>query len=188
MLAAVVTYLEMRAPPPPPAQPAKSPFRLSLWQKPDPQAYRALFRRVGAPWLWFSRLVISDGALAATIHDPQVQVHAVTSRSGAELGLVELDFRQPGECELAFFGLIPEMTGRGHGKWLMEHAISLAWKQDIGRFWVHTCTLDHPAALDFYRAQGFQPYARAVETFADPRLAGILPEDIRPDLPLIRQT
>src|SRR3546814_3881183 len=96
---------------------------------------------------------MDDDALTAIIHHPDVHVHAVTNRSGTELGLLELDFREVGECELAFFGLVPEMTGRGHGKWLMQRALSLAWTDNIRRVHVHTCTLDHPAALDFYRSE-----------------------------------
>jgi hypothetical protein len=51
---------------------------------------------------------------------------------------------------------------------------------------VHTCTLDHPSALGFYRAQGFTPFARAVETFADPRLSGHLAESAAPHVPIIK--
>jgi len=67
----------------------------------------------------------------------------------------------------------------------MAQALALGWRKDVSRLWVHTCTLDHPSALGFYRAQGFVPFARAVETFADPRLAGILPPDAAPQIPLI---
>ena len=51
--------------------------------------------------------------------------------------------------------------------------------------WVHTCTLDHPGALGFYRRNGFTPFARAIETFADPRLIDVLPRDTAPQTPLI---
>jgi len=50
---------------------------------------------------------------------------------------------------------------------------------------VHTCTLDHPAALSAYRRAGFEPYRRAIEHFPDPRLIGILPRDCAPQIPLI---
>jgi hypothetical protein len=55
----------------------------------------------------------------------------------------------------------------------------------IRRVHVHTCTLDHPAALGAYRRAGFTAYKRAVETFRDPRLLGILPADCAPQVPLI---
>ena len=61
-LATVVTTLEMRERPRPRPLPA-SPLRLSRWTAPAPDAYRTLFRRVGARWLWFSRLVMSDADL-----------------------------------------------------------------------------------------------------------------------------
>ena len=183
-LAAVVTSLEMRERPKPRPLPA-SPLRLVAWRDSAPDAYRTLFRRVGAPWLWFSRLMLDDAALTAIIRDPRVDLYAVGDRSGVEIGMLELDFRTKGECEIAFFGLVPELTGKGHGDWLMAQALAIGWRKDVQRMWVHTCTLDHPGALGFYRRNGFTPFARAVETFADPRLIGILPRDAAPHIPLI---
>ena len=183
-IATIVTYLEMTAPPRPQPAPA-SALQLLRWPAPEPDRYRALFRRVGAPWLWFSRLVMSEAELRTIIGDPAVEIFAVTDRAGIEIGMLELDFRVAGEAELAFFGLVPELTGKGHGRWLMARALGLAWRKGIGRVWVHSCTLDHPAALGFYRRQGFAPYAAAVETFADPRLAGVLPREAAPHVPLL---
>lgn len=183
-VATIVTHLEMRERPrPAPIPPA--PLRLVPWKAPDPDAYRALFRRVGEPWLWFSRLVMPEAELVAIIRDPAVEVYAVTDPRGVEVGLLELDLRTPAECELSFFGLIPALTGKGLGQWLMAQARALAWRPGIERFWVHTCTLDSPAALGFYIKAGFTPFAREVETFADPRLAGVLPRDAAPHVPLL---
>lgn len=183
-LAAVVTSLEMRERPKPRPLPA-SPLRLLPWRDPVPETYRTLFRRVGAPWLWFSRLMLDDAALSAIIRDPEVDLYAVVDRGGIEIGMLELDFRTPNECEIAFFGLVPELTGKSHGDWLMAQALALGWRSPVTRMWVHTCTLDHPGALGFYRRHGFTPFARAVETFADPRLIGVLPRDAAPQTPLI---
>lgn len=183
-LAAIVTSLEMTKRPAPPP-PIRAPFRLDRWETPDLGRYRALYREVGAPWLWFSRLAMTDAELAAILHDPKVALHVPSRRDGTPVGILELDFRVAGECELAFFGLVPGMTGRGIGAWLMAHALRLAWNgEGVDRVWVHTCTLDHPAALGFYVRHGFRPFARAVETFADPRLAGLLPRDCAAGVPL----
>jgi len=184
MVATVVTYLEMRDRPRPAPVPT-APLRLVPWKTPDLDAYRTLFRRVGAPWLWFSRLVMHDSDLAAILHDPAVEVYAVTDPRGTEVGLLELDFRAMPDCELSFLGLVPELTGKGLGQWLMAQAKSLAWRKGVERFWVHSCTLDSPAALRFYLRSGFVAYARAVETFPDPRLAGVLPRDAAPHVPLL---
>jgi len=183
-IAAVVTSLEMKTPPRPRPLPQSS-LRLMRWEKPATEKYRTLFRRVGTPWLWFSRLIIAESDLLAIIHDPSVEIYAAIDREGIEVGMLELDFREPGQCELSFFGLIPELAGKGHGHWLMAQALALGWRAGIGRVWVHTCTLDHPAALGFYRKSGFTPFARSIETFADPRLAGHLPREAAPHVPLL---
>ncbi len=181
-IAAVVTYLEMTAPPTNPVPTAT--LRLSRVVEPSTDHYRALFRKVGAPWLWFSRLVMPDDKLEALITAPGIELFEVAAVE-AVVGMVELDFRTEGECELAFIGLVPQLAGQGHGRWLLARALQLAWRDGVRRVHVHTCTLDHPAALRAYQRAGFTAYKRAVERFPDPRLLGILPRDCAPHIPLI---
>ena len=181
-LAAVVTYLEMRAP----AEPVVPSSSLSLRrvEVPQPEHYRELFRLIGAPWLWFSRLIMDDSHLASIIQHPKVELHSVVQEE-REVGMIELDFREPHECELSFIGLIPELSGKGHGKWLLAEAVKRAWREGVDRVHVHTCSLDHPAALSAYRRAGFTPYKRAIERVPDPRLLGVLPRDCAPQIPLL---
>jgi GNAT superfamily N-acetyltransferase len=184
-IATIVTCLEMTAPPAP-ALPVKSALKLERWTAPfDLDRYRALFRAIGQPWLWRGRLVLDDEALAATLDAPGLEVHVATRRDGTPQGLLELDFSTEGQCELAYVGLVPELTGRGHGGWLMGHALKRAWREDITRVWVHTCDLDHPGALAFYQRYGFRPYERLVEIYADPRASGLYPADTAPGVPLL---
>ena len=183
-VATVVTTLEMRARPP--LRPAPdAPLSLKRWRAPGRDAYRALFRRVGGPWLWFSRLSMPDTRLDAILGSATTEVYAVADRAGLEVGMLELDFARAGECKIAYLGLIPELAGQGLGRWLMHHALTLAWRPGVSRVWVHTCTLDHPRALGFYRASGFSAVKRTVETFVDPRLEGTLPPDAAPHVPLL---
>ena len=183
-LATVVTALEMAQRPRPRPLPA-SPFRLVHWPAPDSERYRILFRRVGGPWLWYSRLAMDEERLRAVLDDTGIEVYAAVDRAGIEIGMVELDFRTEGNCGLAYFGLIPELAGKGHGNWMMGHTLALAWRKEVRRVWVHTCTLDHPAALGFYRRHGFTPYKRTQETFPDPRLLGLLPLETAPQIPVL---
>jgi Acetyltransferases len=182
-IAAVVTYLHMRRPS---ALPAPTiPDGLSLERmRGETARYRALFRRIGEPWLWFSRAVMPDGELEAILADPQVEVHVLRD-GAADIGLLELDFRPEGEAELAFLGLVPGTIGRGAGRFLIQEAIRRAFEKPIERFFVHTCSLDHPDALGFYRRAGFEPYRRAIEVADDPRLAGHLPPEAGPHVPLL---
>lgn len=183
-IATIVTSLEMTERPRPSPLPP-SPLRLVRWKQPDAEKYRVLFRRVGEPWLWFSRLVMRDETLLSIIHDEALEIYAVLDPKGIEVGLLELDFRSLPDCELSFFGLVPELTGKGLGRWMMAQANMLAWRAGVSRFWVHTCTLDDPRALGFYRKSGFRAYKRQVEIFDDPRVAGILSRESAPHVPLL---
>jgi GNAT superfamily N-acetyltransferase len=183
-IAAIVTSLEMRARPPARPERADIDFTLPHVTQPDLAWFRTLFRRIGEPWIWVSRLRMPDAELAAIIHDPAVEVHVL--KSGAtEAGLLELDFRAAGECELSFFGLTGDFVGTGAGRWLMNRAIDRAWSRPIQRFWVHTCTFDHQDAPAFYVRSGFRAFRRQIEVMDDPRLDGLLPRTAAPHVPVI---
>jgi N-acetylglutamate synthase-like GNAT family acetyltransferase len=133
--------------------------------------------------MWFSCLVLTDAELSEVIGDADVLVFALEKDGRAE-GLLQLDFRESGSCELAFFGVTRELAGGTAGRFMMNHALARAWARDISRFHVHTCTLDHPRALDFYRRSGFTPARQEVEVIADPRLSGTLPRDAARHVPI----
>lgn len=182
-LATVVTHLELSEAPAPRPGPAMSDLALRRVEAPGSDWYRTIFARVGADWLWQSRLAMADDALRAILDDPAVEVFALM-QGAREEGLLELDFRERPEAELAFFGVTPALQGTGAARWMMNAALDRAFAQPIARLWVHTCTLDHPAALAFYRRTGFRPYAQEVEVMRDPRLAGTLDRARAPHIPI----
>ena len=191
-IASVVTYLEMIEKPaerPLAAAPMAGANDLRVRLKPvnDPALdwYRALFRRAGAQWLWFSRLEMSDADLAAVLNRSTTELFMAESEPG-EIGMAELDRSKPPEVEIASFALFEEAIGRGLGRQFMAALLEKAWTGATKRVWLHTCTLDGPAALGFYMKCGFRPYKRAIEVADDPRLRGILPEHAAPQVPIIR--
>jgi GNAT superfamily N-acetyltransferase len=182
-IAAVVTHLQMTE------RPALRPDPAGAWTLrrvpcPDLDWFRDLYRRVGEEWLWFSRLRMADAELAAIVRSPMVDVHALVHEERDE-GLLELDFREAGQCELAFFGVTADLIGGGVGRWLMNRALELAWSRPVSRVWVHTCTLDHPSALAFYQRSGFRPFRRQIEIADDPRLDGTAPRSAAKRVPII---
>ena len=183
-LAMVVTHLEMHSPAP--VRDVPLPEGIALRQvTPTLDWYRDIFQRVGSQeWLWFGRLKMSDAELIAILNDPDVAFYTL-SKDGQDEALLELDFRQKAECELAYFGLTPALIGAGAGRYLMNHAIATAWSKPIKRFHVHTCTIDSPQALAFYIRSGFTPYKRQIEVADDPRLTGMLGRDAGPNVPII---
>lgn len=183
-LANMVTCLEMFGRPAARPLPPANGLRVERWPTPAVDEYRDLYRRVGEEWLWVSRLVMPDAELEAILTDPLIEIYVLTDGE-RRLGLLELDFREEGECEIAFFGVVTEAIGNGSGRILMNAAIENAWSRPIRRFWVHTCNFDHPAALAFYQRSGFAPYAFMVEICDDPRLDGRMSRDLAPHVPII---
>ncbi|MGJ3265613.1 MAG: GNAT family N-acetyltransferase [Salinarimonas sp.] len=173
-LANLVTWLEMTRPPPPRA-PVRPDLTLVETTR-DIEAYRALYRRIGARWLWMGRLVMSDVALARTLADERL-VSRTLVRDGDAIGLMEVFFADDGTAQLAYLGLVPEAIGSGLGRWLMDAALAQAFARPIRRLTVSTCTFDHPDAVAFYVRSGFRPFKRAIEIHDDPRLVGLYPLD-----------
>lgn len=119
--------------------------------------YRFLYNAVGEAHNWHTRGNRPDPELAALIEDPLNEVHVLYA-DGTPAGFAEFDRRTPGEIELIQFGLLPQFIGQGLGGWFLQWTIDLAWSYQPRRYWLHTCTLDHPAALPNYLKGGFTLY------------------------------
>lgn len=182
-IANVVTFLERTDPPP--AAPVRNPT-LSVRHVSAPTVawFRAIYRRIGERWLWFSAAVMPEEQLAAFITAPTVEILAL-SRDGEDIGMAEIDFSRPGEAEIVTFGVVAEAAGTGAARYLMDQALRHAFRPGIGRVWLHTCTFDHPAAIPFYLKAGFRAWKFAIEVSDDPRVTGALPRDAAPHVPLI---
>jgi GNAT superfamily N-acetyltransferase len=119
--------------------------------------YRALYREVGEAYHWRDRLAWSEDAHAAHLAQPGVEECVL--RAGDEwAGYAELVRHDDGSVEIAYFGLRARFHGRRLGGHLLTATARRAWALGASRVWLHTCTLDGPAALPNYVARGFTPY------------------------------
>ena len=104
---------------------------------------------------------------------------------GHEVGMVELDFREPRECELAFVGLVPELSGKGHGSGCSPKPFAVPGaRASSGSMSTPARSTIRPRCPPT-AAPASRPYKRAVERFPDPRLLGVLPKDCAPQIPLL---
>jgi GNAT superfamily N-acetyltransferase len=157
MIDVTVYYLEMRAPSHRCVPAPRAGLTVVHVEAPTVPYYRSLYDAVGKEFHWLSRRKMSDDALAAILGDPRNEMH-VLHVDGTPAGFAELDRRQPEDIELVQFGLIRQFIGQGLGKWFLQWTIDKAWSFGPRRFWLHTCTLDHPHALPNYTKAGFVLY------------------------------
>jgi len=147
--------LAMTRPPSAPAGPAPDGVVVLEAATPAPDLSEFFYRQVGADWFWVDRLDWSAERWVEWVEHPG---HRLLScwLDGAPAGYVELRVEAPA-VEIAYFGLLRRAHGRGLGRWFLAHAIERAWvEDDVASVWLHTCSLDGPAALPNYRARGFE--------------------------------
>jgi GNAT superfamily N-acetyltransferase len=149
-----VYYLEMRSPARRVVPAPREGLAVTHARGPAVRYYRFLYDAVGADYHWRGRKRLSDAELAALLGDPRNEVH-VLSVEGVPSGFAELDGRVAGEVEITQFGLMREFIGQGLGKFFLQWVIDKVWAGNPRRLWLHTCTLDHPAALPNYLKAGF---------------------------------
>lgn len=129
-------------------------------EKPPLSFYRYLQLHVGYPWNWEQRLRLSDDQLTRQIHAETAEIY-VLYVDGAPTGFYEINRADRETVDIAYFGLMPHVSGRGLGRWFLGRAIETSWVSSPKRITVNTCTLDHPAALPLYQKMGFSPIRQA---------------------------
>nr|BFE81890.1 hypothetical protein GCM10020093_044910 [Planobispora longispora] len=90
----------------------------------------------------------------------------VAYHRGTPAGYAELVPQDGAAVEVASFGLMHWAIGKGAGGRLLEFCAARAWdlaerrpdREPTRRVWLHTCSLDGPAALPAYQARGFRIY------------------------------
>jgi GNAT superfamily N-acetyltransferase len=162
----ITTYLQMFAHPQRVVPPPREGLTVVHARKPSIAYYRFLYDTVGRNYDWTSRKKLTDAELAAIIHDPRLEVHVLLVE-GVPAGFAELDRLIDGEIELVQFGLMPEFIGQGLGRYFLQWTIDKAWSYKPRRFWLHTCTKDHPAAQPNYLKAGFTIYQERINEKED---------------------
>jgi GNAT superfamily N-acetyltransferase len=160
----VRTYLEMRLPgelrPATVPEPAPPVERLNQCTV---ELFRYLYETVGQAYRWTDRLSWSDETVRQHLDTPGISMWLM-SWEGLPAGYFELREHADHSVEIAYFGLLPDFIGRGWGKYLLTRAVESAWQLGAHRVWLHTCTLDHPAALPNYLKRGFRPVREEMYT------------------------
>jgi hypothetical protein len=137
----------------------------------SPEFSRFLYTAVGGDWRWVDRLPWTWRQWKEWLDRPGTETWVAWLR-GTPAGYVELSAHDgQGDVEISYFGLLPYAIGRGLGGYLLTVGTSRAWDlaerwpglPPTSRVWVHTCSLDGPAALPNYQARGFRVYDTKVE-------------------------
>lgn len=145
-----------------PAKVPAIPPQILRAEIPVPELNRFLYTYVGGQWHWRDRLPWTHAQWLKWLDRPQLQTWVLYVR-GTPAGYIELEAQESGDVEIAYFGVAPPFLGQHLGGHLLSVGIERAWEMGARRVWVHTCSLDHPAALANYRARGMTVYREETE-------------------------
>ena len=130
---------------------------------PSPELNRGMYAAIGGDWFWMDRLSWTWQEWLSWLSRPEVETW-VAHQAGTPAGYFELELLSGETVEIVYFGILPSFAGKGIGGYLLSQAVHRAWvmRPGIRRVMVHTCTLDHPAALENYLARGFTVFKETV--------------------------
>jgi GNAT superfamily N-acetyltransferase len=181
-VAVEVTFMQMKVPAPRPPEVFPEGAKL-VRRRLSVAAYRKIYNEIGGPWLWWLRRVMPDEMLARHLESPAVSTHLL-HLNGKPAGFFELEGSLWPNVNLNYFGLMPDMIGKGLGAKLLRAAINeVAVMKEPGsarRLTVNTCTADHPRALPNYLQAGFTEMRKVREIWDIPRRLGFrIPDRLR---------
>ncbi len=154
-------------------------------ENPTVDFYRFLYQTAGEEYLWGDLRRRSDEELFDLISPGHIHL-MVLYVAGVPAGFFELDFGHEDRINLKYFALLPGFTGGGLGSFMLSSCIHYAGQRRHLPLTVDTCTLDHPIALENYRARGFVEWREEDEIYLDPRLDGTVPKDAGKHVPPTR--
>ncbi|GAA1593755.1 GNAT family N-acetyltransferase [Kribbella sancticallisti] len=147
-----------------PAKEPKDAVDVRQVEEVSPEFNRFLYSAVGGNWYWTEKLSWDWDRWIQWLTRPQMETW-VPYVGGVPAGYLAI--RAVGtEVEVENFGLLPSFMGRGIGGHLLTVGLQAAWRMPerhpelapITRVWLHTNTMDGPAALANYQARGLRPY------------------------------
>tara|TARA_B100000401_G_C52370485_1_gene514664 strand:- start:59 stop:568 length:510 start_codon:yes stop_codon:yes gene_type:complete len=129
-------------------------LKIYLKNPPDFQVNKFFYKEIGKKYRWIDRLEWNDMKWIRYTENKNLETF-ILSKNTEFIGFFELLFNDDNnDCEIAYFGILEEFFGKKYGSYLLSEAIKCAFKRNINRLWLHTCSLDHENALKNYLDRG----------------------------------
>jgi len=130
-------------------------FTLSEAEKSKFDLNKFFYKQIGKKHQWVDRLIWQDKNWIEYVSNKNLKTF-ILQKNNDFVGYFELLFNK-NECEIAYFGILEEFIGKGYGGFLLSEAIRIGFK-NANRIWVHTCSLDHPNAIENYKSRGMKVF------------------------------
>jgi ribosomal protein S18 acetylase RimI-like enzyme len=141
----------------PPKKNSVDPLGLHLKKVDCPATCAAMYSAVGKSQYWnIYRWGWNERDWQRYLERPGIEIAVVQGKGGSPVGYLEFQIHENASIEILIFGLLPECIGHGLGGCALTLAVKHCLELQPDSVWLHTCSLDHPAALKNYYARGFK--------------------------------
>ncbi len=131
-------------------------YSLKLLNPDNFQLNKFFYKNVGKKHQWVDRLIWTETQWIDYVSSKNVKTYIFKNKENLA-GFFELILHiEKKEIEISYFGLLEEFQNKKIGSYLLSEAIKKSFLNDINRVWLHTCSLDHPNALNNYIARGMK--------------------------------
>ena len=120
------------------------------------QLNKFFYKNIGKKHKWVDRLSWTEEKWINYVSSKNVETFVLKFKDDL-VGFFELIYHpEKNETEIAYFGILEEYQNKKLGSYLLSEAIKKSFKNNVGRVWVHTCSLDHKNALNNYISRGMK--------------------------------
>ena len=116
------------------------------------------YKQVGKKYQWIDRLAWETKDWIRYTSNRNLKTFILKNKNDL-IGYFELILNLNNqECEIAYFGILEDYFNKGFGGYMLSEAIKNSFKLGSKRTWVHTCSLDHPHAIQNYKSRGMKVF------------------------------
>ena len=135
-------------------------YSLNLIDPINFQLNKFFYKNIGKKYKWVDRLTWSEEKWIDYVSSEKVKTYVLKFNDDL-VGFFELIFHsEKNETEIAYLGILEEYHNKKLGSYLLSQAIKKSFQNDVGRVWVHTCSLDHKNALKNYISRGMKIFKK----------------------------
>tara|TARA_B100001121_G_C18610796_1_gene584292 strand:- start:199 stop:711 length:513 start_codon:yes stop_codon:yes gene_type:complete len=129
-------------------------YKIELISSSKFELNKFFYKQIGKKHQWIDRLIWKNNDWIKYVSNKNLKTYIL--KKGDDLvGFFELIFNQElRESEIAYLGILEEYFKNGCGGYLLTEAIKKSFEAGAKRVWVHTCSLDHPNAIENYKSRG----------------------------------
>ncbi len=128
----------------------------------DFQLNKFFYKQIGKKYQWIDRLTWTDNDWIRYVSNHNLKTYVLKKEMDL-VGYFELIINnEMNESEIAYLGILEEYFNNGCGGYLLTEAIKKSFQEGVKRVWVHTCSLDHPNAIENYKSRGMKVFKTSV--------------------------